>query len=133
MKKIILILSLLSVLSACASPVQEDKLVDEGSVQDGTVEQSDAIDPITGLTIDGSDGLIIFSLEDLANYDGKQNEYAYVAVDGLIYDVSGDRKWRDGEHYDGMTAGKDLSTFISASPHGASILDEYTVIGKLVD
>lgn len=133
MKKILLTLSLLSVLTACSSPVQEDKLVDEGSVQDGTVEQSDATDPITGLKIDAADGLIVFSLEDLEKFDGKQNEYAYVAVDGLIYDVSGDRKWRDGEHYDGMTAGKDLSTFISASPHGASILDEYTVIGKLVD
>lgn len=133
MKKILLTLSLLSVLTACASPVQEDKLVDEGSVQEGTVEQSDAIDPITGLKIDGSDGLITFRLEDLAKYDGKQNDYAYVAIDGLVYDVSGDRKWRDGEHYDGMTAGKDLSAFISASPHGESILEEYTVIGKLVD
>lgn len=84
MKKILLTLSLLSVLTACSSPVQEDKLVDEGSVQDGTVEQSDATDPITGLKIDAADGLIVFSLEDLEKFDGKQNEYAYVAVDGLI-------------------------------------------------
>jgi predicted heme/steroid binding protein len=128
MKKTALMISLMFILTACSNEVTEEVVVEETVVED--VKE---VDPITGLEIDSADGLILFSLEDLAIYDGKQNEYAYVAVDGLVYDVSNDRKWRDGEHYDGMTAGKDLSAFISASPHGASILEDYEVIGKLID
>lgn len=133
MKKILLTLSLLTVLAGCANTVKEETSIEETLVEESTVVQADAIDPVTGLKIDGTDGLIVFSLEDLAKYDGKQSDLAYVAVEGFVYDVSNDRKWRDGDHYDGMTAGKDLSSFISASPHGASILEDYVVIGKLVD
>jgi cytochrome b involved in lipid metabolism len=30
----------------------------------------------------------IFTTEELAKYDGKNNQPAYIAVDGIVYDVS---------------------------------------------
>lgn len=71
------------------------------------------------------------TLEQLAAYNGKDGNPGYIAVDGVIYDVSGSSKWKDGEH-NGYAAGKDLTEFISKSPHGASVLSKMTVVGKLV-
>ena len=56
-----------------------------------------------------------------------------MAVDGDIYDVTGNRKWLNGEHEDGMTAGRDLSEFISSAPHGRDILKQFEIVGNLVD
>ena len=36
-------------------------------------------------------------------------------------------------HEDGMTAGRDLSEFISSAPHGRDILKQFEIVGKLVD
>lgn len=71
------------------------------------------------------------TLEELATYNGKDGNPAYIAVDGVIYDVSGSSKWKDGEH-NGYSAGQDLTEYLSKSPHGASVLSRMTVVGKLV-
>lgn len=73
------------------------------------------------------------TLEELAQYDGKNGNPAYVAVDGVIYDVSASAKWKDGEH-NGYSAGQDLTEIIkSKSPHGLSVLSRMPVVGTLID
>lgn len=74
---------------------------------------------------------VSLTLEELKQYDGQNGNPAYVAVDGVIYDVSNVRKWKDGKHEMGVTAGQDLSELINQSPHGKAILSEAPVVGKI--
>lgn len=74
-----------------------------------------------------------FTLEELAQYDGTNGNPAYIAVDGVVYDVSNVAQWRGGQH-NGFTAGRDLSSEIkTVSPHGVSKLAGLVVVGKLAD
>ena len=72
-----------------------------------------------------------FTLDELAQYDGKNGNDAYVAVDGIVYDVTNAAKWQNGSHY-GIQAGTDCTTAISRSPHGSSVLDGLPIVGTLV-
>lgn len=49
-----------------------------------------------------------FTAEQLAQYDGSGGKPAYVAVNGIVYDVSMNPAWGGGSHF-GLIAGKDLS------------------------
>jgi predicted heme/steroid binding protein len=79
-----------------------------------------------------SSEMATFTLEELSQYTGKNGEKAYVAVDGVVYDVTNVPAWKNGEHQNGLTAGKDLSKEILSSPHGKSVLENLPVVGKLV-
>ena len=71
--------------------------------------------------------------DELAQYDGKDGQPAYIAVDGVIYDVTNVPQWKNGDH-NGFTAGKDLTEEIKTiSPHGVSKLKGLPVVGKLID
>lgn len=72
-----------------------------------------------------------FTLEELAKYDGQNGNPAYVAVDGVVYDVSNAKNWNKGVHKNGVTAGKDLTNRIGSSPHGKSVLSKLPIVGKL--
>lgn len=71
------------------------------------------------------------TLEELKKYNGQNGNPAYVAVDGIIYDVTNAQGWRNGQHKDGVTGGKDLSKEIGSAPHGKDVLVGLPVIGKL--
>ncbi|MFV0412791.1 MAG: cytochrome b5 domain-containing protein [Oscillospiraceae bacterium] len=76
----------------------------------------------------------IFTLEELAAYNGKDGQPAYVAVDGVVYDVSASPEWENGEHKMGITAGQDLTEEIkNKSPHGVSVLSGFPVVGRLAE
>lgn len=78
-------------------------------------------------------GELELTVEELAYYDGKDGRPAYVAVDGIIYDVTDVPEWANGEHKNGLTAGNDLTEEIQQSPHGTSVLDDLPVVGRLVE
>jgi predicted heme/steroid binding protein len=71
------------------------------------------------------------TLAELKKYNGQSGNPAYVAVDGIIYDVTNAKGWKNGQHKDGITAGLDLSKDINAAPHGKDVLTGLTVIGKI--
>jgi len=78
-----------------------------------------------------NEDLPVLTIEELSKFDGKNSNSAYVAVEGLIYDVTGLEKWKDGEH-NGYQAGKDLTDVIlNKSPHGVSKLKNVPIVGKL--
>ena len=71
------------------------------------------------------------TVDELAQYNGKDGNPAYIAVDGVIYDVSDVPQWKDGEH-NGFSAGNDLTEEIkTVSPHGVSKLKGLPVVGTL--
>ena len=48
------------------------------------------------------------TLEELSQYTGQNGKPAYIAVDGVIYDVTNVPQWENGGH-NGFSAGKDLT------------------------
>ncbi len=75
-----------------------------------------------------------FSINELAKYNGQNGSPAYIAVDGVVYDVSNDKHWKNGEHIPTqgkLKAGVDASDIILKSPHGKEVLKELPVVGNL--
>ena len=78
-----------------------------------------------------SDGQRVFTVEELAQYNGKDGQSAYVAVEGVVYDVTDVPQWAGGEH-NGYAAGQDLTDEIeNVSPHGTGVLAGLPVVGTL--
>lgn len=84
----------------------------------------------TGSTTDTAKPLEL-TLEQLKAYDGKDGHKAYVAIDGIIYDVTAISAWKNGIHQGKYQAGQDLSEVIKKSPHGKAALDKAIVVGKI--
>lgn len=72
-----------------------------------------------------------FTMETLSEFDGKDGRPAYIAVDGLVYDVTGNSSWPVGKHH-GFEAGKDLTTEFEKE-HGKSKLQGIEIMGTYSD
>jgi predicted heme/steroid binding protein len=69
----------------------------------------------------------IFSTSDLAQYTGRNGMPAYIAVDGVVYDVSG--VFINGMHQGMQLAGNDVSLVFASSPHSMALLATLPVMG----
>jgi predicted heme/steroid binding protein len=69
----------------------------------------------------------IFSIDELANFDGKNGNPPYVAVDGLIYDMTG--VFQTGKHYSHF-AGQELTNAFYKK-HVKGEITKYPVVGIL--
>jgi predicted heme/steroid binding protein len=74
-----------------------------------------------------------FTRKELAEYNGKNGKPAYVAYAGKVYDVSESYLWYEGDHQSRHQAGGDLTNEMEDSPHEADMLDDFPIIGVLVD
>ena len=72
-----------------------------------------------------------FTVDELKAYDGQNGNSAYVAIDGIVYDVTDVDEWKDGKHKNGLVAGTDLTDALKDSPHGAKVLKSLPVVGTL--
>jgi predicted heme/steroid binding protein/uncharacterized membrane protein len=70
-----------------------------------------------------------FELEELHQFDGKENRPVYVAYKGKVYDVSGSRRWKGGLHMNRHHAGNNLTSDIQAAPHEPTVLERYPQVG----
>lgn len=71
--------------------------------------------------------------EELAQFDGRDNREAYVAVAGTIYNVTASSHWKNGNHEGIHQAGQDLTEAIAAAPHVKTIIERFPVVAKLED
>jgi len=69
--------------------------------------------------------------EELAKYNGKNGQKAYVAVNGKIYDVSGSQLWAGGDHQGIHEAGNDLTDDLKSAPHVRAVVDRFPVVDHL--
>ena len=53
-----------------------------------------------------------FTAEELKKYNGKDGMPVYVAVDGIVYNLSGSKYWKSGQHMKLHQSGTDLSSAI---------------------
>lgn len=76
-----------------------------------------------------------FTVTELAEFDGKDGRAAYIAVDGVVYDVSDSRNWPEGAHTRcdlSSMAGNDLSAAIEQAPANMrALLGQMPVVGTL--
>jgi len=72
-----------------------------------------------------------FTLDELKTYDGQNGNSAYVAIDGIVYDVTNIDEWKNGKHKNGLVAGADLTSALADSPHGEKVLKDLPIVGKL--
>ena len=142
MKRLVIIL--ISVLSlaffvvACASGSTSEAATATAAVSDSATSSAanDATTTDSASTTATADaaanGTLELTLDQLKQYDGKNGNPAYVAVDGIIYDVTNVKAWKNGEH-NGYSAGNDLTDIIkNKSPHGVKNLEGLPIVGKLV-
>lgn len=72
-----------------------------------------------------------YSRAQLALHNGQDKETIYVAFQGLVYDLTASRLWRNGKHYEHW-AGQDLSPELAKAPHSKKVFEKFEVIGRLV-
>ncbi len=71
-----------------------------------------------------------YTRSQLALHNGTEKETVWIAYDGVIYDVSASRLWRDGKHYEHW-AGQDLTSELSEAPHTDFVFDRMPKVGIL--
>ncbi len=76
-----------------------------------------------------NDELRTFTLDELAQYSGVNGGTTYVAVDGIVYDVSD--VFESGYHQGLLLGGTDATSVFASSPHSQAFLDELTQVGTL--
>jgi predicted heme/steroid binding protein len=69
--------------------------------------------------------------KELATFDGKNGRATYVAVGGIIYDVSSSSRWKEGTHEKMHLAGTDLTEALATAPHIKTVLERFPVVDQL--
>jgi len=72
----------------------------------------------------------MFTTADLAKYNGKDGNPAYVAVNGTVYDVTNNAAWAAATHF-GLTAGRDLTSEFTSCHAGQPVLSRLKVVGMM--
>ena len=78
-----------------------------------------------------SSQLRVFTLAELAEYNGDNGSDAYIAVNGTVYDVTNADEWNNGWHKGMHLAGTDATAAFADSPHSASLLATLPIVGTL--
>jgi len=117
----LLLFVLLAVLVALALPASGCGGGDTGpaTTAPGAVEPGETSPGSTATTPRQEGETRVFTAAELATFDGKDGRPAYVAVDGVVYDVTGQPNWPGGEHAPcslETAAGGDLSEVLKKAP-----------------
>ncbi len=109
----------LFMVSGCDSPEEVVPAPEEEEAVDPVEEEADAPEEVA------------FTMDEIARYDGKDGNPAYIVVDGVVYDVTDVGPWGSGSHF-GFEAGADVTEALEdAAPHGANMLNQAEVVGKI--
>jgi predicted heme/steroid binding protein len=71
--------------------------------------------------------------DELSQFDGKEGRPAYFAYSGKIYDATGRRMWKGGNHVGKHLAGSDLTDALKRAPHGEDKVVSLPLAGRLVE
>lgn len=79
----------------------------------------------------GHESELQFSEMELRRFNGQAGRPAYIAYDGVVYDVTHSTLWRDGMHRNLHYAGLDLTRSLRKAPHDASVFARLRRVGLL--
>lgn len=74
----------------------------------------------------------VYTAETLKQYNGKDGRRCYVAVKGVVYEISGKSLWQEGQHTPSggeAYCGADLTEALQRSPHGESKMRDLPKVG----
>lgn len=74
----------------------------------------------------------VFTMDELIKYDGTNGNPAYVAVGGVVYDVTNNPAWAAGNHF-GLKSGGNYTDEFAACHANQDILSKLKQIGRLQD
>lgn len=136
--KVVLLISAMLVFVGCSADVEKaEEMPEETNVVTEEVvseESKELMEEEKETDMEKDEMMLELTLDELAEFDGSNGDVIYVAVDGVIYDVSHLDLWKGGQHKAGITAGKDLTKEIKEmSPHGVGILKRATIVGKIIE
>ncbi len=72
-----------------------------------------------------------YTRSQLGLRNGQDRDEIWIAYQGLIYDVTESRMWRNGRHYEHW-AGQDLTPELPDAPHNEEVFRKFKVVGQLV-
>lgn len=72
-----------------------------------------------------------YTRAQLALRNGQDRDEIWIAYQGIIYDVTVSRLWRNGKHYEHW-AGQDLTDELPDAPHNERVFERFKAIGKLI-
>ncbi len=73
----------------------------------------------------------LFTKQQLALRNGQDRPEIWVAFEGVIYDVTESKMWRNGKHYEHW-AGQDLTDELPEAPHTSEVFLKFKPIGRLI-
>lgn len=71
-----------------------------------------------------------YTKSQLALRNGQDKPQIWVALKGVIYDVTESRLWRNGKHYEHW-AGQDLTEELADAPHTETVFEKFVIVGRL--
>ena len=71
-----------------------------------------------------------YTRQQLALRNGQDKPEIWVAFQGVIYDVTSSRLWKNGKHYEHW-AGQDLTNELKDAPHTETVFENFEAIGHL--
>ena len=71
-----------------------------------------------------------FTRQQLALHNGQDKSTIYIAYQGVVYDVTHSRLWRNGQHYQHW-AGQDLTEELADAPHTAVVFERLAKVGQM--
>lgn len=74
----------------------------------------------------------LFDEVELRAFNGEGGRPAYIAYDGVVYDVTDAPNWRGGMHRNLHYSGLDLTRSLRKAPHDASVFRRVRRVGRLV-
>jgi predicted heme/steroid binding protein len=135
MKKLIIMIMLISLMTlvACKSDEKTSNNSMENEQNQYNEKQENNRDESSEENVMAEEEKIVmdektFNKDSLAAFNGKDGQPAYVAVDGIVYNVTGVAAWQS-PHAGRFEPGKDYSKEINQSPHGKKNLEGLEVIG----
>jgi len=78
------------------------------------------------------DEILKLTIDQLAIYNGENGNPSYIAVNGVVYDITNVSAWSSGNHNGGV-AGTDISDLIGSAPHGESVLEDLVIVGEIIE
>lgn len=71
-----------------------------------------------------------YTISQLALRNGSDKPEIWCAFNGMIYDLTNSKLWRNGKHYEHW-AGQDLTDEMKDAPHTAHVFEKFEIIGKI--